>query len=396
MRYIVNLSFWIGIFFSYVCEASAMVDERQPLCCVRVLLDKHDEGDVELLWTFAAEHGFVVQDIAGKRRKEEMGCAELRVAIRGGMLWLNGHRVLTRNVQIEVKDGGHLFFQGNEYQGSFYILYRDKVWYLVNRVGLEEYVCSVLRSEGWPGWHRELEVNKLLAITIRSYVTATMLESRRRGRRSKPEMYDVCSSNIHQTYRGTHSIIKLREAVEATCSIVSVYKGKPIKAMYDICCGGVIPAHMTGVDFTAAPYLARNYACSSCVVCKAYSWEVIYTGAEVQALLGLTGVSAALSSVRITRTDKAGIVQQVVFKFGKRVVKLSGKKVYALFKDIKSGVFTVSLEKNGVRFRGRGFGHHMGLCQWGAREMIRSGMSYIEVLSFFYPGSQVQRIEIVT
>jgi len=54
---------------------------------------------------------------------------------------------------------------------------------------------------------------------------------------------------------------------------------------------------------------------------------------------------------------------------------------------MKSRCFT--LQKNGTEFiaTGRGYGHHMGLCQWGAREMVRGGWQHKEILEFYYPGT---------
>ena len=81
------------------------------------------------------------------------------------------------------------------------------------------------------------------------------------------------------------------------------------------------------------------------------------------------------------------------FKGSGNLHTLSGKRVYSLLnKKVKS--FHYSVEKNGstVTFKGRGYGHHLGLCQWGAKEMTSQGWNHKDVLIFYYPGTQLMRM----
>jgi len=69
--------------------------------------------------------------------------------------------------------------------------------------------------------------------------------------------------------------------------------------------------------------------------------------------------------------------------------------MYAWFKQIKSQVYTVKKEGDEIVFEGKGYGHHFGLCQWGARAMINSGTSYRDTLRFYYPGVTFMKIEVI-
>lgn len=49
-------------------------------------------------------------------------------------------------------------------------------------------------------------------------------------------------------------------------------------------------------------------------------------------------------------------------------------------------------KKKKIIFKGVGFGHHLGLCQWGAREMVRDGWDYKRVLQFYYPDTYLMKL----
>jgi stage II sporulation protein D len=273
------------------------------------------------------------------------------------------------------------------------VLYKDNTWYIVNGVGLEDYVYSVLGSESWPGW--PLEINKVLAIIFRSYVVAKRIEARTKKKLGRDFFYDVLSTNMHQTYRGSHNHHILRQAVSETKGMVLAHNQKPILAMYDACCGGVIPADIHGIDFTNAPYLARPYACTFCEQSCSYAWSATYTFSEmIDFIKAYDKRVTSIHHIQITNKDKAGIVHEVVVRSGKKKIKISGKKTYSLFKDIKSYSFSIEKQHNSCVFKGKGYGHHLGLCQWGARELVKRGWSCTNILNFYYPGTRIMKIAI--
>jgi stage II sporulation protein D len=59
---------------------------------------------------------------------------------------------------------------------------------------------------------------------------------------------------------------------------------------------------------------------------------------------------------------------------------------------IRSTSFEVSVSGNSVRFTGNGYGHGVGLCQWGARSRAADGFSYREILAYYYPGTMVKKV----
>lgn len=329
--------------------------------------------------------GFILLDPQKKEQCIKTADKELVVRISHEGIFLNNHLSKKKIIQIKPKEG-HLSFNEREYHGDILLIYENKKFFIVNMLHLEEYIVSVLRTESWPGW--PLEVNKALAIACRTYAIAMV------GRSKKSNLpYHIRNTNLHQTYSGVHSNQLLRQAVQETEGVFLMHDNKPILAMFDGCCGGIIPAHIKDFDFTQAPYLARTYPCTYCKKSKMYSWKAEFELSKIQERLAdHWNDKHVLRDFRIVKKDKAGLVNELLCKGSRFNKNISGKKIYSLFDEIKSYCFTVDRKGNKVIITGRGRGHHIGLCQWGARHMVEDSWDYKGILNYYYPGTQLARL----
>ena len=281
------------------------------------------------------------------------------------------------------EDCGALKFQDLFYMGSLQVVQDGQKIMIINCVPIEDYLVSVLRDEGWPGW--SLEANKVLAIACRTYLVSKIMKSR-----ALKLPYHIKNSVHHQTYNGKHRKIyeKLKTAVKETHNVFLAYDGKPIEAMFDSCCGGIIPANISGYDFKKHPYLARTKPCNYCKSAWIYSWDAQYDAAEIKELLAKHDIKVSkVLDMKITKKDKAGLVQELCIAAPERKITISGRKAYSIFSNIHSFAFSVSKKEKRFTVKGKGYGHHMGLCQWGAMNMIKDGYDYQRVLQFYYPGT---------
>ncbi|HEX4069304.1 MAG TPA: SpoIID/LytB domain-containing protein [Candidatus Babeliales bacterium] len=352
---------------------------------VRVLLSKCDASS-SAQWHFSSPQGFTVHAVAGKdgKAKKIIKVKDFKVTVKRGFLFYKGKR-LKHAVRLRPLCG-HAELNGVAYDGDFCIMQYKDNYLCINHVELEDYITAVLKTESWPGW--PLEVNKALAIACRSYGAHKVLEAQKNGR-----PYHLKNSNAHQTYKGKHDVSVLKTAVKETDGMVLGFKNKPILAMFDSCCGGIIPAHIDDFDFIKVPYLARSYACTHCKESSLYSWQVSYDHAMLNQLLQhYKSEISWLHDVHIVKKDKAGLVMQVQLKGQKAHTIVSGKKLYSALKEVKSFHFDVHKKAGKITFSGRGFGHHLGLCQWGARQMVRDGWDYKSILKFYYPGTQFMKL----
>lgn len=338
-------------------------------------------------WMLACDKGFVLSDPSDPSKKLKTTASTVRITSDGESLILNAKKMKKHHCVISPAEGT-CTFQGKPYKGDFIFALHNKKLLCMNRLDLEEYIACVLATESWPGW--PLEINKTLAIACRSYAVATMIEARK-----NKLPYHIKNSNVHQTYKGAHNNQRLYDAVDQTAGLLLMHNNKPALAMFDICCGGVVPAKMQDFDFRKAPYLARQSVCGYCKKSSfVYNWKAQYELNHLHTqCASVLPAGTVLKDVHITKKDKAGKVHEIALKSTKKTVVLSMRQLYSLCKDkIKSFCFTVKRKGNTVLFEGKGYGHHLGLCQWGARHMVDDGWDHVSILKFYYPGTSLARI----
>lgn len=374
----------VGIF----AKIGPLFKKRSSLPRVRVLLEERKKS-TPVMWTVQSDQGFIVGDCSGRKTKRRhISCAStLDIALRRGYWYIAGKRYLGKQIVV-IPNEGYLTFGPNRYKGALFLVQDKDRAMLINSLSIEDYLYGVLRTEAWPGW--PLEVNKVLAITSRTYALSMI-----RTACKKNALYHIKNTNEHQTYGGVHTCKIAKQAVDETRGIILAYGGEPIVAMFDACCGGLIPTHIEGIDnlFKQAPYLARDYACTHCKRCKIYTWRVSYQLRELESLFKKHMPTLSdLRTVFVHKKDKAGVVQEVTCIAGKSSLKIAKNKFYSMLAAVKSFCFSVTKESDAIIIDGRGYGHHLGLCQWGAREMVRDGWDYKRILDFYFPGVHYMRL----
>lgn len=359
---------------------------------VKVLLQE-GQGVVSI----NSKRGFELYDTNSKNRKkipQPRPTAEIKVSFKKDYMYVNGKRYEEKTLVLKPVSQ-HFSLEKNNYDGYCLITHHKGQWYIINVLESEDYVLSVLKTEGWPNW--PVEVYKVFAVAVRTYVLHHYLQNKK-----LKLPYHIKNTNYHQTYSGVHNCPVSKEAVQATQGVIMTHDSKPILAMFDSCCGGVIPAHIEGiVDFSKAPYLARSYACTFCKGYKIFSWSHECTLQELCSLLQQNHptVLQEIETVEIDKRHKAGTVKELVIT-AKSQKKNKGQKIHfvaSLFskalKKLKSLMYSIEQKGEKVIFKGQGYGHHMGLCQWGTRELVKQGWEWDEILSFYYPGIDFNRLD---
>jgi len=346
---------------------------------VRVLLDTKDVH-VMPIWNLYAPQGVCVAAEDPTFHLWYTLQTYLSISYDGSIFWLHDTPIPVKRLHVYPR-GAHasLTYGDTPYAGSFVITVSEGTIYTVNIVDIESYVFSVLRWEGWPGWPNE--VYKAFAIMCRTYVADKVGKERERSQR----LYDIQASNAHQTYKGIHPYTRLQQAVDATRGLVLAYHGKPILAMYDACCGGVIPAYMEDVDFERAPYLARWYPCTFCSSYRIYRWQYTYTISQLYEVLSAYVSVPRFEHISIAYRDDAGVARSLYLHHDGSYTIVSADTLAAACKHLRSLCFATTRQMHAIMLHGYGFGHHLGLCQWGAREMVRHGWDHQRILHFYYP-----------
>tara|TARA_Y100000588_G_scaffold395157_1_gene520589 strand:+ start:1417 stop:3063 length:1647 start_codon:yes stop_codon:yes gene_type:complete len=328
---------------------------------------------------------------------------------------------LPRNMLSEIlhSEISGITYQDNTYLGVISLLKEQNFVYVINGLDIDDYLLSVIRYEGWPGW--PLEVNKVLAIACRTYLVWQILQAQKTKR-----LYHIENGIRHQTYKGHHKYARLKKAVEETKDICIAYNSKPILAMFDSCCGGVVPAKINQLDLKKHTYLMRSKPCMYCKNCKIATWNIEFAYDDILTLLQqeIPGLQS-IDQIAVTQKDEAGIVTEVTIYDKDICFKLTGKKMYSLFQGIKSFCFDIETFSNNKQFdkkvikrrskkketkqvgsttehdivkkvmiSGNGYGHHIGLCQWGAMKLVKDfHWNYQQILDFYYPGTTLIKLK---
>lgn len=260
---------------------------------------------------------------------------------------------------------------------------------LVNRVPLDDYVASVVAGEYGLD---DREGAKAMAVVARTYALFS--------NKHFDEDYDHVDGTASQVYRGVDAITEsARRAARDTRGEVLIYDGEPIQAVYYSSSGGhTANNEEVWTDSDPLPYLrGKNdpYDASS----PHHRWSVrVNRSALLRALtlhqnesvngflLGDRTPSGRLATIELLRSE--GPNAEIEASTFRSVVNehVSGS-------PLKSTWFDARRDGSSYVFEGRGYGHGVGLNQWGAHAMAERGRTYREILRFYYAGARIERLE---
>jgi stage II sporulation protein D len=238
---------------------------------------------------------------------------------------------------------------------------------------------DVVAVEVRPEW--EMEALKAQAVISRTYA---FYQKRKNG----DAIYHIASSVIDQVYKGNNRDIRVTQAVEETKGEILTFDNKPIESFYHSTCGGKTekPEDVFGKNY---PYLKSVE--SPCDLSPYAQWERDIQISEIEQALDVQGLKE-LSIKSHTSADRVREVEITTNSGLETISALDLRKALG-WKNLPSTNFSLSRVGDSVVFKGKGYGHGVGLCQWGTLQMARDGKNYKEILSFFYPGTVIQLYE---
>lgn len=283
------------------------------------------------------------------------------------------------------------WFKGYTYRGGFEYTRRDGgELTVINVVDIEDYVKGVLPYEMSGSW--PLEALKAQAMCARTYA-ASHFDS------MSTYDCDVTNDTYSQVYRGTNASTSATDAaVEATAGLYITYDGELIDAMYCSSNGGGTE-DSENVMANAMPYLRGRidpYEAAADSLNSYSSWSKTLSGSAVAAavnrygytLYDVVGIETELSPsgnvVGITFTDSAG-----------REAGFTRNNCYIIASSalgLNSIRFDVSSSGGSFTFAGFGWGHNLGMSQYGAYAMANTyGFTYDQIINFYFTGVALSR-----
>ncbi|MCF7800233.1 SpoIID/LytB domain-containing protein [Candidatus Babeliales bacterium] len=412
-KYIINI-FIFFIFFTNLALSNDINNSKQNKLNtnnlkIKVLLEEKKISQNKIKYDISTKNGFYIEDLNNSKKiifKKNI----LEIVVKDNNIYLpyfhENKKVFKKINSKKIKlipISGKFSINKKTYQGDLVLNINPEknTLYIISNIGLNDYLYSVLQSESIPTWPPEMQ--KVQAIVSRTYAIHTMLELKKNKKNPKP--YDIKNNNSNQVYNGDHYYTFLRKSITDTQDLVLTYNGKIALAMFDACCGGIIPADTKSLNFSKAPYLARRSACNYCKNYKLYKWHKDFS---VDTMMSCFKNYPKLSKnfnnpkklgrlldIKITEKDKAGLVKKIKLIFSKKNIIITGKDLWFSIKDkIHSQTFNIKKEKNRIIIEGKGHGHHIGLCQWGARKLVDQNWRFREILKFYYPKTQLSILKI--
>ena len=240
---------------------------------------------------------------------------------------------------------------------------------LVNHVSIERYVARVVQSE--VGFGAAEEYYKIQSIICRTYAARNLIRHALDG-------FDLCDHEHCQVYSGfkpaTNEVMK---ATSATSGLVMVDgKNELILSAFHANCGGQT-ANSEDVWMESRSYLT-SVQDTFCLGGRSAVWDKSMSTEELFTQLGFSAKGSEVGEWGFLQPDR-----KKYFTF--RTDSIETSQMRRLL-QLRSTFFDLALKDGKAEFKGRGYGHGVGLCQQGAMKMAETGYNYSQILGYYYKG----------
>ena len=255
----------------------------------------------------------------------------------------------------------------------------------IDRVPIEEYVVGVLAGEVTVSF--EVEALKAQAVASRTYVMFQIQKNIKKD-------YDVIDTVSNQVYLDdeilkekwgndyTNNINKIRKVVLDTSGEYLEYDGKIVEALFFSTSTGMTE-NSEEIFSSEVPYL-RSVVSTWDEISPAYSDSKQFIKEEFYKLLNLSYQEKL--NVEVTKKTSTGRVQEI--KINNKI--FDGKDVCSKLK-LRSTFFEIIEYADKIVVNTRGYGHGVGLSQYGAQGMAKEGYTYDEILKYYYSGVEIKK-----
>ena len=294
-----------------------------------------------------------------------------------------------KSLIIRSSDRRGIWINSKRYSGKINIVFRNNKILVINVLGVEKYLNSVVGSEMPHKWH--IEALKAQAIASRTYAL----------KKTNNGLYDIDSTQNNQVYNGLESsTFKTRRAVRETRSLVITYKNKLINALFHSSSGGMTE-NSEAVWSDPYPYLVtvKDFDQKNPKI----RWNKEVSKSELKEIFPIIGGIQQIEVLNITETGRIKNLK-ITGTFGDKVI--TGKEFRSKL-GLKSTLFRPTISEDfhdkkdlnnqsNIQFHpfliisGMGAGHGVGMSQWGARYMADKGYKANQILKHFYKGVKIK------
>ena len=324
----------------------------------------------------------IIRDGVGRPLGEIAGMNSFNASYNGGGVAIDRWR--SGAVWLEPTNNGYVWIGDKWYRGRTLVVPSSKGLTAVNYVDLEQYLYSVLGGEVYNSW--PVETLKAQAVAARTYA---LYQRQTRGN----TIYDVGNTIAWQVYKGIEDEAPtLYTPVNATAGQVMAHNGRLILAAFHASSGGHTE-NVENVWSEPRPYLRAVPDFDQGT--PNFQWVERFSPQEMGRRISGVGNVVSVLPERISPFGRV-LSMKIMGTNGSRVVTGAALRQNL---GLKSTWFSIAPEGStstptAFRIDGRGFGHGLGLSQWGAYNMGRSGANYQQILQHYYQGANLARIRV--
>jgi stage II sporulation protein D len=338
--------------------------------------------------------------------RDQMVRIALATAAREGATLESG----TQSRVIRPENGSFVQWNGKRYRGDLVITATDSGMLVVNRLPMDDYLRGVVPLEIGNRTSAEIAAVQAQAVAARTYAYKHLNDAR---------AFDMYATVQDQVYGGVDAEKALPDsAIFSTRDVVVLYNGQPITTPYHSTCGGsTAGVSEVWYDQPDQPYLrpvsdkipgTDSYYCDPS---PRFAWTQTYDAVGLRAVLEkyLANYTNApktnlgrVTDVREQGRTASGRVAALTVQTETGSYTLRGNDIRFVLRDPKGAILNSTLfsltatnsggEVSTLTLNGRGYGHGIGMCQWGAIGRARAGQSYRVILETYYPGTTIGRI----
>ncbi|MDP3730460.1 MAG: SpoIID/LytB domain-containing protein [Candidatus Omnitrophota bacterium] len=377
----VLLSLVLALSFAPVHASSAAEKENNPVMRVLVL-DNRDSMSLAVKGTYRIYSmpseklltgGYILHT---KVRASEQG------------IMFGARKLKFSKIRITVPEGALIYLDGRSFRGIVDIIKKDNMKLaVINRITLEEYLYGVLYNEVSHRW--PIEAIKAQGIAARTFALY-------QARQNKLQDYDMTNDIYSQVYSGaTSERWSTTRAVKLTLGKILIFKSGIFPTYYHATCGGRTEdaANLWNIDIEPL----KGSECGFCKESPHYKWTKNIPLSEIEKKLSDNGYKIGkIKSVTAMARNKSGRVDKIEIRDDSDVsCVLTGKDFRRMMgpNDVRSANFEPSVNNDKLVLSGIGWGHGVGMCQWGANGMAGHGRNAEEILKIYYPGAKVTTID---
>jgi stage II sporulation protein D len=257
----------------------------------------------------------------------------------------------------------------------------------VDSIPIEKYLVGLVGSEISPGWPKD--AIKAQIVAARTYALSK-IDSAKKADPNRA--YDITSTITSQVYHGSHvEDGRAYDAVRETSGEVLYRDGAVFPSYYHSCCGGRTEyAHNVWDSEKGPPIVEEKY----CERSPKFTWDYSIRTSEFASKMTENGVPiSGITGVATTAFQDSPRVQMLIVedKNGMQMIESRDLRRILGYTNVKSTWFEATFANGTIKFTGRGYGHGVGMCQWGAKGMAEDGVGYKDILKFYYSDATLGR-----